>query len=232
MTEGSEPPQPFPRPSTSGPPAAPHLSSRGPLLILFCSCSPRLGKPSLCPAGWGRSHPDKEFDSSNPVVRQAGGREGTGSGLGGGLPLPGLTVGRRGSRDHPPQRPPLARGAMPSLAGQGDPGDRDRDRDPEIQRVFRQHLSTGDPKTVKPRKPQMPRHSGTQGWRQRQRYRKCHRPDTQRQMQSLEKNRETDGQTFCGPLRCQSSEGAKNEDSFNSGLAGAKPEEPSALGST
>lgn len=46
----------------------------------------RREKPSLCPAGWGRSHPDKEFDSSNPVVRQAVGREGAGSGLGGGLP--------------------------------------------------------------------------------------------------------------------------------------------------
>lgn len=82
MTQGSQPPQPWP--PASGPPApltspAEAAAAAGPLL--------RQGKPSLCPAGWGRSHPDKEFDSSNPVVRQAAGREGgSRQPLGGGLP--------------------------------------------------------------------------------------------------------------------------------------------------
>lgn len=83
MIEGSEPPQPFPW----GPPLA-ALLHPSPLQLKAAAdvVLLRQGKPSLCPAGWGRSHPDKEFDSSNPVVRQAGGREGARSGLGGGLP--------------------------------------------------------------------------------------------------------------------------------------------------
>lgn len=81
MTQGSKPPQPWP--SAGGYPvpltSPAEAAADGRLL--------RQGKPSLCPAGWGRSHPDKEFDSSNPVVRQAvGRREGAGSGWAGAYP--------------------------------------------------------------------------------------------------------------------------------------------------
>lgn len=52
---------------------------------------------------------------------------------------------------------------------------------------------------------------------ERQRHRKFRRPDTQRQMRSTEKPRETDEQMFCAPRGCQSSEGVKTENSYNLG---------------
>lgn len=131
----------------------------------------RQGKPSLCPAGWGRSHPDKEFDSSNPVVRQAGREGGNRERAGRGPTLAWPRCGQAGQQG-PPQRPPQAKGVVPSLAGPGYPGDRDGETEGlglGEHRPFRQQPRNRDPKTLKTRKPQMLRHSGIQRWRQRDR---------------------------------------------------------------
>lgn len=67
----------------------------------------RQGKPCLCPAGWGRSHPDKEFDSSNPVVRQAGREGGNRQRAGRGPTRAWPRCGKAGQQGPPPPEAPL-----------------------------------------------------------------------------------------------------------------------------
>lgn len=136
----------------------------------------RQGKPSLCPAGWGRSHPDKEFDSSNPVVRQAVGREGAGSGWAGAYPsLASRWAG--GAARNPPPTPeaPQAKRAVPSLAGRGGPGDTDRVRDPL------DHDLETETQSAENQKSQTLRHSGEPRWRQKETLKISDRPGTRRQ---------------------------------------------------
>lgn len=79
----------------------------------------RQGKPSLCPAGLGRSHPDKEFDSSSPVVRQAGREGGSRQQAGRGPPGAWPPCGQTGQQGRPPpQRPAQAKGAAAAWQGQ------------------------------------------------------------------------------------------------------------------
>lgn len=80
---------------------APHLISWS----CCCCCLLRQGKPCLCPAGWGTSHPDKEFDSSNPVVRQTEGGSRQRAGAGRGPTLAGLLRCGQSGHGGPLQRP-------------------------------------------------------------------------------------------------------------------------------
>ena len=79
---------------------------------------------------------------------------------------------------------------MPSLAGQGDPEDRDRDRDPEIQRPLRQHLGTETPKDSNP---ENHRRQDIQGPRDGDRETETPKISQTRYSETDEKHRETQG---------------------------------------
>lgn len=100
-----ESPSPGPRPLAAALTSPPRPAADG-VWLLLCRGSP------LCPAGLGRSYPDKEFDSSSPVVRQAGREWWSRQQVGRASLGPGLPVGRLGSKDAPPQRPAQAKGAV------------------------------------------------------------------------------------------------------------------------
>lgn len=135
------------------------------------------GSP-LCPAGWGRSHPDKEFDSSNPVVRQAVGREGAASGWAGAYPsLASLWAGGA-ARTPPPQRPLRPKGQCPAWQGQ-----KTQETETEIDLENRDPLDSNsetETQNTENQKSWTLRHSGTQRWRQTLKI--SDGPDTQRQM--------------------------------------------------
>lgn len=159
-----------PRPGPPAPLAAsPHLSTKARADGVWLL---RQGKPSLCPAGLGRSHPDKEFDSSSPVVRQAGREGGNRQQAGRGPPGAWPCCGQAGQQGHPPaQRPLRPKGQrLPGRAGRlrrqsrGDQGAEAGGRG-----CFREQPRNRDPRALQTGKPQMLRHSGAQRWRRRDR---------------------------------------------------------------
>lgn len=114
---GSDPPPWPPAPLA----ASPHLSTKARADGVWLL---RQGKPSLYPAGLGRSHPDKEFDSSSPVVRQAGREGGNKQQAGRGPPGAWPCCGQAGQQGQPPAQSRSGQRGSACLAGLGDSGDR------------------------------------------------------------------------------------------------------------
>lgn len=198
-------------PTASAPQPPPCPSPLQPPSRCRCRWAAAQGKPSLCPAGWGTSHPDKEFDSSSPVVSEQGGggsRQWAGRGPTRGWPR----CGQAGQKDSPRAASDLR--ALPSPAGPGDPGDRGRRRPRES---FRDHLDSSSETEIlkqwKPAKPHLLRQAETQRWRQRDRDRDF--KWVLRDRCGAQEKPQTGGQTIHAPWGCQPSGGAKNKSSYN-----------------